>query len=221
MGKPMTDFARQRAAMVASQITPNDVSDPRIQQAAGDIPRELFVPEAKRPLAYMSECIEIAPGRWLMDPRSFGKLLQLADISETDTVLDIGCGTGYSSAVIARLAKHVYALEEDRDLAARATRLMKELDVANLTVVTGTLTQGHAANAPYDVIVMEGAIEHIPDAISAQMKDGGKLVAIVGAGPVGKGQLWIKSGAGMSHRIAFDATIPLLPGFARAHGFVF
>ena len=221
MGMQMTDFARQRATMVASQITPNDVSDPRIQQAAGDIPREIFVPEDKRAVAYMSEPIEIAPGRWLMDPRCFGKLLQLADIAETDMVLDVGCGAGYPSAVIARLAAHVYALEEDRDLAARAVRAMKELDIANVAVVTGALTQGHAAKAPYDVVVIEGAVEKIPDALTDQLKDGGKLVAIVSRGPIGKGQLWIKTRAGMSRRIAFDATIPLLPGFARAHGFVF
>lgn len=217
----MIDFASLRANMLDSQLRTNDVHDARVLAAIGAVPRERFVPTARRSIAYMSESIEIAPGRHLMDPRSLGKLFQLADINENDIVLIVGAGSGYSAAVASKLASTVVALEENPELTSQASQATSELGLDNIAVVSGRLATGFARQGPYDVILFDGAAEEVPEAMFAQLKDGGRLAAILRKGPVGKGHLFVKSGHGVSRRIAFDATVSVLPGFQTEPGFVF
>ena len=218
----MPDYAAARTNMVKSQIRPNKVTDPLIIEAMGDIPRERFVPESHLGVAYVDEDIAIARGRYLMEPMVLARLLQAAEIKETDVVLDIGCATGYSAAVIARLANTVVALESDRDLAAAAQRLLSELDVDNAVVIEADLRQGYAEQAPYDVILFDGALAHIPDDICTQLAEGGRLVAVVeNAAGMGRAILVARREGVLSRRVLFDAAIPPLPGFAAEAGFVF
>jgi protein-L-isoaspartate(D-aspartate) O-methyltransferase len=217
----MLDTAVQRTNMVAAQLRTNDVRDARICHAMEIIPREIFVPEALRPVAYMERAINLAPDRVLMDARCFGKLVQLAAIKPEEIVLDVGCGTGYSSAVLGMLAARVFALEEQEDLAATAQLRLQELGTGNVKVVTGKLTQGDAAHAPFDVIVLGGAIELRPVSLLDQLKDGGRLVAVRRAGAAGYGCVYVKHGSAIGERDAFDAWLPVLPGFAKPHGFLF
>ncbi len=218
----MPDYIAARTNMVQSQIRPNKVTDPMIIDAMGDIPSERFVPEPYLGVAYVDEDIAIARGRYLMEPMVLARLLQSAEIKETDVVLDIGCGSGYSAAVIARLANTVVALENDRDLAATAGRLLSELSVDNAIVIEADLGQGYAEQAPYDVILFDGALAHIPDDICAQLAEGGRLVAVVKNGTgLGKAILVARRQGVLSRRVLFDAATPLLPGFAAEAGFVF
>ena len=218
----MPDYAAARTNMVKSQIRPNKVTDPLIIEAMGDIPRERFVPESHLGVAYVDEDIAIAGGRYLMEPMVLARLLQSAEIKETDVVLDIGCATGYSAALIARLANTVVAVESDPDLAATAQRLLSELDVDNAVVIEADLRHGYAEQAPYDVILFDGALAHIPDDICAQLAEGGRLVAVVKNGTgMGRAILVGRREGVLSRRVLFDAATPLLPGFAAEAGFVF
>ena len=216
-----TGFAAARANMVDCQVRTSDVTEPSLVAAMRAVPRERFVPEALASLAYMSEAIEVAPGRFLLDPRSFAKLAQLAEIKPTDSVLDVGGTTGYSAAVLSRLAGSVVALEVDPALSARASTLLAEQGVSNAKTVTGALREGYAAAAPYDVIFLNGAVADRPDGLIAQLKPGGRLVGIVTDNGVGKAHIFVKASSGTSSRIAFDSPAAALPGFAAAPSFVF
>ncbi|MGD1876234.1 MAG: protein-L-isoaspartate O-methyltransferase [Kiloniellaceae bacterium] len=218
----MTDFAAARLNMVESQIRTNKVTDPRIVGAFEPVPREVFVGEAKRGIAYVDEDLEVAPGRFLMEPMVLARLLQAAAPKPGDMALDIGCATGYSTAVLAQLAETVVGLEGERALMDAANRTLNALDVDNAVVVEGTLTAGYQKQAPYDVIVFQGAVSAIPDNVKRQLADGGRLVAVVvDAADIGRGTLVQRAGDGFSSRTLFDAATPMLPGFAREIGFVF
>ena len=218
----MLQFAAQRYNMVEAQVRINDVTDPRIHAAMGEIPRERFVPAAKRALAYADVPVEVAPGRFLLDPRSFAKLISMADISETDTVLDVGAATGYSSAVLARLAKTVIALEQDAELVRAAYELLPQVGAANAIVTQGALATGLKAKAPFDLIVVGGAIPQAPDALLAQLAEGGRLVAVIGDGGArGRAELFVRDRGGIGQRSGFDAVVPPLVGFSKTVGFVF
>lgn len=218
------DFEELRVKMVDGQLRTTDVTDTRILAAMLEVPREEFVPAARRPLAYIDEDIEIAdgrPGRFLMRASPFAKLVQLADVRAGDLVLDVGAGTGYSSAVLARIAGFVVALESDSTLAAEATRILSAQGCENVSVVEGELPAGHAAQAPYDVILIEGAVDEVSPALFDQLKDGGRLVAVVGEGNSGRATIWIKDGGLVSSRSAFNAAVPPFAAFRRAPEFVF
>ena len=223
----MEDFAQARTAMVESQVRPNDVTDRRLLAALTEIPRERFVPAARRAIAYIDEDILLKPAdaerpaRYLMEPMPFAKLVQLADVKPTDLVLDIGCGTGFSSAVLSRLADSVVALECDEELAAAANETLPELQIGNVAVVTGPLHEGYAGEGPYDVIVLNGAVSEVPDALFGQLKEGGRLVAIVAEEGRSLAWLFVCHGGRASGRPAFSASAKPLPGFAREEGFVF
>jgi protein-L-isoaspartate(D-aspartate) O-methyltransferase len=220
----MVDFVRQRQAMVDGQIRVNDVTDPRIIEAMLALPREQFVPRSRVDLAYIDEDIEIreafgaAPARYLMEPMTLAKLIQALEIEPADRALVVGCATGYSAAIVARLAGKVIALESEEALAAEARRILKQ---RNITVVSGALNAGWPYSAPYDAILIDGSVEFVPDAITAQLADGGRLVAVVGQGRAAKALFHVRSGGVVSARPLFDAAIPPLPGFARPPQFVF
>ena len=199
----------------------NDVRDRRICDAVQAVPREIFVPERFRPVAYMDGPIEIARNRVLMDARCFGKLLQLAAITPADIVLDVGCGMGYSAVVIGMMAARVFALEADQTLAIAADANIPSVGGSNVELVRGSLTDGDARHAPFDVIVVEGAIEQRPNALLEQLKDFGRLVTVRRNGAASSGCIYLRHGTAISEREAFDAWLPVLPGFEKPREFVF
>ena len=215
------DFAAARRSMVTNQLVPNRVSDERVTGAMGAVARELFVPEAFRAAAYADEDVALGRGRYVMEPRVFARLLQAAAVGANDLVLDIGCGSGYSSAVLAKLAATVVALEADAELAARATQTLARAGADNVAVVTGPMREGYAQQGPYDVIFVNGAVPAIPDRLAAQLADGGRLVAVVGAARLGKATLVVNVGGVAAVQALFDAAVPALPGFAEPSTFVF
>ena len=223
----MTDFAAARRMMVDGQVRTSDVTDLRIVAAMLELPRERFVPEGKADLAYLDLDIAVKdasagkPARCLLKPMVLSKMVQAAKVEASDTVLDVGCATGYSSALLSRLAHSVAALEEDEALARLARENLKAVGAANVTVVTGPLTQGWSAAAPYDVIFVNGATEIAPHALARQLKAGGRLVAVLGRAPVSQVILYRCVGGDISGWPIFDAAAPVLPGFAAPPAFVF
>jgi len=219
----MVDFAQARRTMVDSQVRPSDVTDLRLIAAMLDVPREQFVPAARRAVAYLDIDVPISGqgARALLKPMVLARLLQAAGIGENDRVLDVGCATGYSTAVVAKLAGEVIALEEDVALARIAGETLAACGVTNGSVVSGPLQNGWERSAPYDVIVLEGASEVVPAALLSQLKDGGRLVAVSGSGPMGKATIYRAAGGRATAQTLFDASAPLLPGFAKAAAFVF
>ncbi len=218
----MADYAAARVNMIESQIRPNRVTDGRILAAMAEVPRERFVPRKLQGTAYVDQGLAVAPGRYLMEPAVFARLLQAAAIEPDDVVLDIGCATGYSTAVLARLAATVVAVESDPELVKAAGDLLADLDADNAAVVQGALEKGYARQAPYDAIVLGGAIDEVPPMIADQLAEGGRLVAVVtGGSSAGVGVLILRARGALSRRILFDASVPPLPGFAVERGFVF
>jgi protein-L-isoaspartate(D-aspartate) O-methyltransferase len=217
----MTDAAQQRTNMVETQVLTSDVTDRRILQAMGALPRERFVPAAWGALAYMDEAVPLSvSGRMLMAPRVFAKLLQLAEIGAGDRVLDIGSGSGYSTAVLARIAKSVVGLECDARLAEEARLNLAALGLANAAIVEGELPAGAGKDGPYDAIVIDGSIATSPETLLDSLKDGGRLVAVVRKdGGLGKATIWRRLGRSYDQWTAFDAAAPKLPGFEPALAF--
>jgi protein-L-isoaspartate(D-aspartate) O-methyltransferase len=221
----MLDLALARRMMVDGQIRPNDITDLRLIAAFLDVAREHFLPAQQAELAYLELDMPVGggrPPRVLLKPMVLAKLMQAAEISADDQVLDVGAATGYSSALLARLAGAVVSLEEDTALSHAAAEIGRtESSAKTITFVNGSLVDGWAARAPYDVIVMNGATEIVPDRLCQQLKDKGRLVCILGAGPGSKAMLYRKDGNDISARPLFDATAPLLPGFAKVPAFAF
>jgi protein-L-isoaspartate(D-aspartate) O-methyltransferase len=221
------DYVIQRKNMVESQVRPSDVTDRRIIRAMLELPRETFVSEPLRALAYADGPVpfdgERAKGgrRSLLSARTFAKLVQAAAIEPTATVLDVGAGTGYSSAVLARLAATVIALEADTGLAKRAEGLLGGVGAGAVKLVVGELSAGWAPEGPYDAIVVEGAVAVTPEALLDQLKDGGRLVAIAGNGRTGRATVWRRDGATFGAVEVFDANADVLPGFEKASAFAF
>lgn len=220
----MDDFADQRTKMVDSQLRTEAVTDYGILAAMGRIPRELFVPPALKTLAYLDNDIVLKRSgepRYLMQAASFGRLVQLAEVSATDRVLDVGCGTGYSAAVLAALARSVVALESDPDLAVTARQNLAGVKADNARVAVGSLVTGAPADGPYDVIMLEGSVEVVPEALLAQLGEGGRLVAVVGSGWSAMATLYRKSEGDIGRRPAFNVAVSPLPGFRQPAAFVF
>ncbi|RCS24226.1 protein-L-isoaspartate O-methyltransferase [Phyllobacterium salinisoli] len=221
------DFQDLRIKMVDNQIRTTDVTNVAVLDAFLAVPREEFVPAAWRGLAYIDEDIQVKPGeageaaRYLMEPSPFAKLVQLAAIEPGDVVLDIGTATGYSAAVLSRLASSIIAVEGDSDLADQATAKLSELGYDNVVMVTAPMIGGYPSEAPYDVIILEGAVDFVPDALFDQLKDGGRLVAVEGLGNAGVAKLYVKDDGIASGRRAFNLAVKPLPGFARAPQFQF
>ena len=217
----MTDAAISRRSMVRSQVLTNKVTDERVAEALLAVPREAFVPRELRGVAYVDEDLPVAPGRFLSEPMVVARLLQAAAVKDSEGVLEIGCATGYVTALLARLAGGVVGLESDGELAARARLLLAQQGVSNAVIVEGVLAEGHAKQAPYDVIVLNGSVEQLPDTLLRQLADGGRLVGVERQGSVGRAVIYRKIDGMLGRRELFDAQVPLLPGFAKPRGFRF
>jgi protein-L-isoaspartate(D-aspartate) O-methyltransferase len=217
----MVDFAQARRTMVDCQIRTSDVTDLRVIAAFLEVAREQFVPAARKAIAYLDRDVPVNDARALLKPMVFAKLVQAAGIASTDNVLDVGCATGYSSAVLGKLAARVVALEEDAALAATATEALAASGARNVTVATGPLAAGSPDAGPYDVIMLQGASEVVPDSLLGQLKEGGRLLAVLGSGPTGKATIWRMAATRATPQPLFDAAAPLLPGFVKPPAFVF
>jgi protein-L-isoaspartate(D-aspartate) O-methyltransferase len=219
----MVDFAQARRTMVDGQVRTSDVTDLRVLAAMLDVPRERFVPAARRAIAYLDRDVPVSDDgrRCLIKPMVLGKLLQAAGLTGTERALDVGCATGYSCAVLGRLAASVVALEEDTALAAVASETLTASGASNVKVAGGALTAGWAEGAPYDLILLQGASEVTPDSLLAQLAEGGRLLGVIGSGPMGKATIYRKAGNHVTAQPLFDAAAPLLPGFAKTPAFVF
>lgn len=217
----MTDFAAARRAMVDCQVRPADVTRFGVISAMLAVPRERFVPRAQRDVAYADAPIPITEGRFLLEPRVFAKMLDAAAIGPDDLVLDVGCGTGYSAVVASRMAGAVVAIEQDEAMAAQAAENARSLGADTVIVETRALGEGAPDSGPYDVILVEGAVASVPDALISQLKDGGRLIAIVQNGAVGQARRFVRTGAHASSRRLFDAFSAVLPGFDVAPAFEF
>lgn len=215
----MTDFAQRRTMMVDTQVRPNDVTSYPVIDAMLHVPREQFVPDTRRDLAYVGENLDLAPGRVLLEPRTLGKMMELLDLQNSDLLLDVACGYGYAAAVAARIAEAVVAVEEDETLAAEAQARLAAQDVFNTVVVKGELTQGCASQAPYDAMLIEGAIEEMPAPLADQLREGGRVVAMFHEGNLGIVRFGRKVDGRINWRFAFHAGAPVLPGFKVARGF--
>ena len=215
----MTDFAAARRHMVDGQIRTTDVTDLRVISAMLEVARERYMPPASVSLAYLDLDVPVGGGRRLLRPMVLAKLIQAAELQATDRVLDVGCATGYGAAVLGHVAGNVVALEHDTGLANTASDSLA--GQRNVKVVKGPLDSGWAQGAPYDVVIVEGATEVVPDALCQQLKPGGRLVCVLGAGPGSKAMLYTRSSGDVAGRPIFDAPAALLPGFAKTPVFAF
>ena len=222
----IADFSELRVKMVDGQLRTTDVTNLPLLDAMLAIPREAFVPDSRKALAYIDENLLISGSsgqgaRYLMKPSPFAKLVQLAEIGSNDKVLDVGAGTGYTAAVLSRLGKSVVALESDDALADRAVSTLAGLGCDNVSVVRDELNAGHKAGAPYDVIIIEGSVEELPETLLAQLAEGGRLVVVEGHGNAGVARIYLKSNGVATGRRVFNAAVKPLPGFERAPAFEF
>lgn len=219
----MADFAEQRRNMVDCQVRPSDITDRRIIRAMLDVPRERFVPPALEGTAYRDETISLAKlvgsPRPMLAPRVIAKLIQLASIEPDARVLVIGSGTGYSAALVATMAAEVVLLEATPEIAALAQGALAKAGAKPVEIVSGSLADGSAQKAPFDAILVEGCVETIAPALLDQLKDGGRLVAIEREGGVGRAVAWLRTGGTFGKVIGFDASAPVLPGFAKPVAF--
>lgn len=207
--------------MVDNQLRTSGITDWRILDVMNRVPREQFVPEAQRGLAYIDERIALSGTRALAAPAQFARLVQLAEVASGDVVLDVACGSGYSTAVLAGLASAVVGLDEDAALAAQANDTLAGLDIGNAAVVSGALANGVAKEAPFDVIVIEGAVDEVPQALFAQLRDGGRLVAAIGTGNAGVAHLFVKTDGEIASRPVFNASLPVIDSLRRQAAFQF
>jgi len=221
----MSGFATARQKMVDSQVRPSDVTDSRILDAMLAVPREAFVPVRQRALAYLDldlDTGEVASAkRFLIKPVVIAKMLQAAGIKPTDKVLVAGCATGYTAALVARLAAQVTATETDPAQTAKARDVLGGLGLANVTFLAAAPAEGDPANAPFDVIVLDGATEVVPDGLYKQLKDGGRLVGVFATTKPPRAMIVTHSHGDFGNRVLFDASVPVLPGLERLPAFVF
>jgi protein-L-isoaspartate(D-aspartate) O-methyltransferase len=215
----MTDYATRRTVMVDTQVRPSDVTKFPIIDAMLSVPREAFVPQLLREAAYLGENLDLAEGRVVLDPRILAKMLDALDIQPDDLVLDIGPAYGYSSAIIAHMAEAVVGVEPDAELAEEAQRILSEHDVDNVLVQQADLTAGVPEHGPYDAVAVQGGIERLPDAIAAQIKDGGRIACIFMQGTMGVVRIGYKYDGRITWRDSFDAGAPVLPGFEKRSEF--
>lgn len=216
----MADYQTRRTMMVDTQVRPSDVTKFPIIDALLDVAREDFVPDNKRDAAYVGQDIDLGQGRVLLEPRTMAKMLDAADVQPSDIVLDLGCGLGYSTAILAHMADFVVAVEEDAGWADEAQKALSSHGFDNAAVFEGVLAEGAAKSGPYDLVILQGAVEVIPDAIAAQVKEGGRIVAIFAEGALGEVRVGHKIDGVLNWRMAFNAGAPVLAGFEKEAAFV-
>jgi protein-L-isoaspartate(D-aspartate) O-methyltransferase len=219
----MTDFALARRNMVDGQLRPNRVNNAALLAAIGELPRERFLPDGLRSVAYADDDVPLGNGRVMTEPMVLARLIQSLQPQPEDKAMVVAAGRGYGAAILARLVKSVVAVEADAGLAAAAQQTLRDLAVAGVQQVSGPAEQGSAASAPYDVILIEGGVGEVPAAIVDQLAEGGRLATVISdpSGALGVAQLFVKQGGVTSGRPLFDAGTPLLPGFARPSRFTF
>lgn len=217
----MTDFAQRRRMMVDTQVRPSDVTKFPIIEAMLQVPRERYVPAGRAEAAYVGENIPLGPNRVLLEARTLAKILDALAIAPTDLVLHVGAGLGYGSAVMARMAEAVVALEQDEALASEAEATLAAEGEHNVAVIQGALSEGAAQHGPYDVIVVEGGVEEVPSALTDQLKDGGRIACLFMDGALGVVRIGHRHNGAISWRHAFNAGAPVLSGFTRSTAFVF
>ena len=217
------EFAQARKTMVDCQIRPTKVTDERVIEAFGEVPREAFVGRHQRAIAYIDEDLPVPGGRCMMEPMVLARLIQALSVEADDNVLVIGCGTGYSAAILARIAASVIAVDTRSQLVEKAQETLVSIGTDNAVALKGRLTDGFAKEGPYDAILIEGAVETVPDQILAQMSGEGRLVAVwrPDGHPVGVASLWSKAGDGFSRMPLFDAQVPLLDEFRAQQEYVY
>ncbi|WP_102107857.1 protein-L-isoaspartate O-methyltransferase family protein [Oceaniglobus roseus] len=215
----MSDFARRRTMMVDNQIRPSDVTKFPIIDAMLSVPREQFVPAGRREAAYVGENMELGGGRVILDPRTLAKMLDAVDVQPDELVLDVGCSYGYSTAVLARLAEAVVAVEEDEGMAREAAATLSQTEADNTAVVEGPLSEGAAKHGPYDVILVQGGVQQLPQALLDQLAQHGRICCLFMDGVLGVVRLGYRSESGVSWRDLFNASAPVLPGLARRSAF--
>ena len=209
----MTDYQTRRTMMVDTQVRPSDVTKFPIIEAMLSVRREAFVPDDQREVAYVGRNLDLGEGRVVLEPRTLAKMLDVLSIGPDEMVLDVGCGLGYSAAVIARIAEAVVAVEENEDWAKDAEGLLAEEGADNAAVLSGPLSEGAAKHGPYDAIIVQGGIERLPDAIADQLRVDGRIVCLFMEGELGICRLGLKRASGISWRDEFNATAPIMPGF--------
>ena len=215
----MPDFAARRTMMVDNQVRPSDVTKLPIIEAMLTIPRERFLPGSLAEVAYVGENVALGGGRVLLDPRTLSKMLDALDIKPSELVLDVASATGYSSAVIARMAEAVIALESDSALADDAEAALEAIGASNVVVERGVLADGAPAHGPYDAIVVQGGIEVFPQPLEAQLKERGRVAALFLDGALGTMRLGVKHAGTIRWRDVFNAAAPVLDGFTAARVF--
>lgn len=215
----MTDYDQRRTMMVDTQVRPSDVTKFPIIDAMLSIPREAFVPDGLREAAYVGENLDIGDDRVLLEPRTLAKMLDALDIQSQHVVLDLGCGLGYSTAIIGRMAEFVVAVEDESGRADEAQATLSQHGIDNAAVMTGPLAEGAAKSGPYDVIIVQGAVENVPAALIAQLREGGKIACIFAEGALGVVRIGHKIDGVMNWRFAFNAGAPVLSGFQKERSF--
>ena len=214
------NFEAARRNMVLTQLRPNNVTSDSVADAMDTVPREIFVPENLQGVAYMDEDLEVAAGRYLIEPRVFARVLQAASVKDTDVVLDVACGTGYTSAVLGRLAQAVVAVESDEALVEKASETLTSIEADNVAVIQADLTAGNEKQGPYNVIHINGAVDEVPETLFAQLEEGGRLVCVMGHNP-GVATLYVKENGAVLKKALFDAIVPELGEMKKAAGFSF
>lgn len=217
----MNDQIEARQAMISGQLLPNKITDERVIEALTSVSRDSFVPKALKGVAYVDEDIEVAPGRFVMEPMVLAKLISAANIQKTDVVLEVGCATGYSTAVLSKLADAVVAVEEDEELSAKADRYLQDCGADNVAVVCCANSEGVIKQGPFPVIFINGGVEEIPQTLIDQLADGGRMVFVRVENGVGHGHMLTKNGETVDGRDLFDANVYILPGFNKEAQFVF
>jgi protein-L-isoaspartate(D-aspartate) O-methyltransferase len=217
----VADYQNRRTTMVDTQVRPSDVTKFPIIDAFLNIPREDYVPDAKREAAYIGENIDIGAVRVLLEARTLAKMLEAVDVQPSDVVLDLGCGLGYSTAILAQLADFVVAVEDELGMAQEAQQNLSDHGVDNAAVFEGALSDGASKSGPYDVIILQGAVEHIPENLILQIKDGGRIVAIFSEGALGVVRIGRKIEGAMNWRMSFNAGASVLDGFSKEAEFMF
>jgi protein-L-isoaspartate(D-aspartate) O-methyltransferase len=213
------DYEAQRAKMVDNQIRTTDVTSHTVQAAFLAVPRENFVPEHLKALAYIDTDINVGAGRYIMEPSPLAKMLQLLDIRPGERILEIGAASGYSAALMAAMGAVVVTLEEDLSVAEIAKAALANVD--GVTLEIGKLSEGCPSKAPYDAIFVNGAVEQLPESLFEQLKEAGRLVAVLGEGLSSSARLFVREKGANSERFGFNTSVRKLPGFEKAREFVF